>query len=296
MIYISQETDIYFNLAFENYLINHETGKLLYLWQNSPSVIIGRYQNPYEECNLDAMSQDNVKLSRRYSGGGAVYHDLGNVCFTIIDDKDKFNIQGNFDMVLKALAGLGIKAEISGRNDITVNGLKVSGSAFQHTRNKSCHHGTMLLNSDLHVFDRYLSPSRKKLQSHSVKSVYSRVGNLGISKDLFFSAMENVFSDNSEPVFVNKTILFANEELKSAVDFISSNEWLYGITPKFTDKFTLRKNNQEYEVLVQVEKGIIKNVEIYTDALDLQSVEDIKKDLLGRSFKSYISSSEDSSS
>lgn len=296
MIYISEETDIHFNLAFEKYLIEKKDGFSLFLWQNAPSVIIGRYQNPYEECNLVAMKEDNVKLARRYSGGGAVYHDLGNVCFTIIDDKDSISIKKNFECVVKALEALGIKAEVSGRNDITVNGKKVSGSAFQHTRERSCHHGTMLLNSDLEIFSRYLTPSREKLESHSVKSVSSRVANLGIEKEPFIKAMENSFGQGGKTTAVSAILLKTNDYIKEQYELLSSEDWLLGKSPKFTNRFDIEKNGQKYTVCAFVEKDIIKNVEIYTDSLDVAAVENIKKDLTGRSFITYISSSGTSSS
>lgn len=296
MIYISKETDIYFNLAVENYLIEHKTGSILFLWQNSPSVIIGRYQNPYDECNLDAMKEDNVKLSRRYSGGGAVYHDLGNVCFTIIDDKKKFSIEENFKKVKGALNTLGIEAEISGRNDILVDGLKVSGSAFQYRRDRSCHHGTMLLNSDLRIFDKYLSPSKKKLQSHSVKSVYSRVGNLCITTQAFIDAMKTVFSNDKTELYITKDLLESNKDIQKTYKELKSEKWLMGNSPKFTNQFEITENGQDYKVGVVVEKDIITHVEIYTDSLDNNQTELIKKDLTGRSYSSYISSLELSSS
>lgn len=286
MLYISKETDIFFNLAFENYLINCSTDDILYLWQNSPSVIIGRFQNPYEECNLENIEKDHVNLVRRSSGGGAVYHDFGNECFTIIKNKDQFEIKDNFEKIVKALESLNIKASLTGRNDIVVDDKKVSGSAYEITKTRGCHHGTMLLNSNLQIFERYLNPSKRKLESHAVKSVRSRVTNLSITREQFEQAMIHAFDEKQEPIFTTKELLKTNDYLVKEYEHLKSKEWVFGSTPKFTEKITKIINNEEFTICLLVKDGIIKKVDVYTDSLDTHLPEIIKKEYLGVKFLS----------
>ena len=177
-IYCAQSHDCAANLAGEAYLMGLDYDRILYLWENDPCIVIGRYQNPWAECNLQKMEEDGVRLVRRQSGGGAVYHDRGNLIFTFIGDKKNASREENFDLLLTALASLGLECKLSGRNDVTFDGKKISGNAFQNTATKFCHHGTLLVRGNLNVMGDYLTPSETKLASKAVKSVESRVGNL----------------------------------------------------------------------------------------------------------------------
>lgn len=297
LIFKSEETDIFFNLAFENILINRypSDSRILFIWQNSNSVIIGRYQNPWQECNLKAMEEDSVVLARRRSGGGAVYHDLGNVCFTLICSKDEFDKQFNYSTVMDALAELGVHSELSGRNDILVDGRKVSGSAFEVTRDKVCHHGTMLLETDLSKVEKYLTPDRRKLNSHSVGSVSSRVRNLNIKPDDFCNALIRKFNRDKAIIKVDKELLLTDAELKNQYGFFRSEEWRFGNTPKFTNVVHTEKNGEIYTLYLDVNKGIIKSVTVYTDSLDTKAAEEFEKSLVGSEYQK-LSLSEASSS
>lgn len=287
MIFISKETDIFFNLAFENVLINRypENEKILYLWQNDKSVIIGRYQNPWAECDVELMNKDGVKLARRRSGGGAVFHDLGNVCFTLIDAEKSFDKNTNYLLLVNVLNNLGVRSEISGRNDILVDGRKISGSAFEITKTRACHHGTMLLNSDIANIEKYLTPSKQKLESHGVKSVSSRVCNLGISAQDFCSEMIKQFDSNCEIQYVEKSLLNTDSELKKQFDFFSSDEWRFGNTPKFTTSIEKQFDGDTYTILLNVQKGIVQDAIIYTDSLNTDKVEAVKKELIGKDYQ-----------
>ncbi|MCK9546869.1 MAG: lipoate--protein ligase family protein, partial [Sphaerochaeta sp.] len=182
-IYLAQSHDCAANLAGEAYLMGLDYDRILYLWENDPCIVIGRYQNPWAECNLQKMEEDGVRLVRRQSGGGAVYHDRGNLIFTFIGDKASATREENFDLLLSALSSLGLECELSGRNDITLDGKKISGNAFQNTATKFCHHGTLLVRGNLAVMGDYLTPSATKLSSKAVKSVASRVGNLSEGRE-----------------------------------------------------------------------------------------------------------------
>jgi lipoate-protein ligase A len=140
------------------------TQRVLFLWRNADTVVIGRAQNPWKECNTRRMEEDNVRLARRSSGGGAVFHDLGNTCFTFMAGKPEYDKTVS-TIVLAALNSLGVTAEASGRNDLVVKTAggdrKVSGSAYRETMDRGFHHGTLLLNADLSRLANYLNPDRK---------------------------------------------------------------------------------------------------------------------------------------
>ena len=164
-VIISSQTNAYYNLAVEKLLLSANlTAPLLFLWQSQNAVVIGAHQNPYAECNLTKMNEDAVQLTRRISGGGAVYHDLGNLNFCFVAPKELYSEKKQTQLIVKALSTLGVIAEISGRNDITVNGFKISGNAYYRGNLNCLHHGTLLISSDLNRLIAYLAPPKEKLE------------------------------------------------------------------------------------------------------------------------------------
>ncbi|MDO5770295.1 MAG: lipoate--protein ligase, partial [Psychrobacter sp.] len=181
----SAVTNPWFNLATEDWIFKELSfdkedpdTHTLFLWRNSETVVIGRSQNPWVECKTEKMSEDNVYLARRQSGGGAVFHDLGNTNFTFLSPKDDYDQSANFTIIINALKKLGIDATLSGRNDIQVGDKKISGSAFKHSSDRSFHHGTVLVNADMQKLGDYLNPHPLKLKAKGIKSVRARVANL----------------------------------------------------------------------------------------------------------------------
>ncbi|CAE7671826.1 lplA, partial [Symbiodinium sp. CCMP2456] len=187
----SEVSDITFHFAVEEYLMNAEklTAPLMYLWRPQPVVTIGRHQNPWKECVLSQLDEDGVALVRRRSGGGAIFQDAGCSVFTFLFPSGEFDIDRNLETVLGALGRLGVQAEKKGRNDLTFEDKKISGSAFKHApdRGVSLHHGTVLVDTDLTALQRYLTPDKRKLQAKGIASVGARVMNL---KDKFPEAIE----------------------------------------------------------------------------------------------------------
>ena len=181
----SENTSPYYNLALERSLFDFvdEDTVILYLWQNSHTIVIGKNQNAYAECKVDEFIKDGGTLARRPSGGGAVYHDLGNLNFSIIC-KESIAKEHTYQRIVKeALSYFGIVSEFNGRNDLTVDDKKFSGNAFYVKDDVLCQHGTILINSDFKELSKYLTPDISKLERNHVKSVESRVVNLSEISD-----------------------------------------------------------------------------------------------------------------
>lgn len=191
----------YRNLAMEEYMTNHvpDGTCILFLWQNRHTVVIGRNQNCWKECRVNFLEEEGGYLVRRLSGGGAVFHDLGNLNFTFIVRKTDYDVERQLQVILEAVRRLGIQAEKTGRNDITVEGRKFSGNAFYQTGDCCYHHGTLLVHADKENMSRYLNVPREKLASKGVSSVKSRVANLdefcpGLTVDRVKAALAEAFS------------------------------------------------------------------------------------------------------
>ena len=281
VIFTAQEHDIHFNLATEAYLMQSlpSDTRALFLWVNDPTVVIGRYQNPFIECNLPAMERDGVKLARRFSGGGAVYHDAGNLCFTFICPKDEYDKEDNFRIITSALDSLGIEADVSGRNDIVACGAKISGNAFQIKGGMACHHGTLLVDCDLSRLPSYLTPDRTKLEIHGVKSVVSRVRNIsdirpGITADDIKGSIIRAFTAASggdcATEILNKETLLKDEYFRTTYGKLSSAEWNLGMTPRFKDLLRGRNKDGGFAFRLDVDHAVITAADVSGDALDTE--------------------------
>ena len=179
-IYSAPTGDGWLNLARDGYFLeNNKKGDvILYFYVNKNAVIIGRNQNAWKECSIANMDADGVQLVRRHSGGGAVFHDNGNLNFSFITDEKHYDLNRQMRVILNAVSKLGLKAELSGRNDITVDGKKFSGNAFSLAKGNRSHHGTILVNADLTKLSNYLCVSKEKMRSKGIDSVRARVCNI----------------------------------------------------------------------------------------------------------------------
>jgi len=280
---ISQTGDAYYNLALDEYLLNtlSEDDKILYLYVNEKAVIIGRNQNPWIECNLNQLNADGVQLVRRISGGGAVYHDSGNLNFSFICGEKNYDEAHQTWMILKALNEFGIEAETTGRNDIAVNGRKISGNAYCRRGKMYQRHGTLLISSDMSVFDRYLVVPKTKLVAKGVKSVRSRIMNLSemnseISVESLSKMLEKVYGENVGEV--EKYILSedAESEVRKIREKAESWQWRMGEAPAFDCVIENRFSFGTAQICLKVKNGLICECEIFTDSLDTALPERIR--------------------
>lgn len=274
MLYIAQsnQTDPYYNLALEEYLLSQvpEQGCILYLWQNDHTVVIGRNQNAWTECRLSQLQEDGGHLARRLSGGGAVYHDLGNLNFTFLCREENYDLQKQLSVIQKAVSYCGIQAEFSGRNDLLACGKKFSGNAFYHSQGKAYHHGTLLIHTDTERLTKYLSPPKAKLQSKGIASVRSRVVNLrdlsptltcDLMRDYMIRAFAEIYGEKPIPF----TAFHTEEICKTKYE---STQWLYGKQIPFSCTLDGHFSFGSLQLHICVEEGIITATQCYTDAMD----------------------------
>ena len=276
------------NLAIEEYALKHldinESYLLFYI--NKPSIIIGKNQNTIEEVNQDYVEQNDITVVRRLSGGGAVYHDLGNLNFSFItkDDGDSFhNFKKFTEPVVKALGKLGIQAELSGRNDIMAEGKKISGNAMFATRGRMFSHGTLLFNSEMDHIVSALKVKKEKIESKGIKSVRSRVGNIAdflkepMTIEEFRSfILTNIFEGQSEiPEYV-----LTNEDWekihKISEERYQKWDWNYGKSPKFNLQASRRFPVGSIDIRLEVNKGNIENCKIYGDFFGVGDVAELE--------------------
>ncbi|MEG1790750.1 MAG: lipoate--protein ligase [Clostridia bacterium] len=290
LYYKSDSYNPYENLAVEEFLFETLPTDtfVFYLWQNARTVVIGRNQNAYLECQIDALLSDGGKLARRNSGGGAVYHDKDNLNFTFIFNKENYDLQKDFKVISEALKEFDIKAEISGRNDITVDGKKISGNAFLNIKNKVCHHGTLLVNVDTEKMAKYLKVDVEKLLKNGVKSVKSRVANLkDLSKNMTIEGLSEALVRAIQKVFrpeIVEYILIPN--LIEKVQRLSSDEHLFGANASFISKASERFSWGKADVGFEIKGDKLEQLDIYTDSLETEAfvkiIEDLKNKSIGQ--------------
>ncbi|HHY82765.1 MAG TPA: lipoate--protein ligase [Clostridiales bacterium] len=291
MISIRNECkDPHFNLALEEYVFYNfdPSEEYVILWQNEPSVIIGRNQNTIEEINAKFIKENNIHVVRRMSGGGAVYHDLGNLNFTFIVNSDQ-DVASNFrkftEPVVSALDKLGVKAEFSGRNDITIDGRKFSGNAQHYSKNRLLHHGTILFDSDLTVVQEALNVKIDKLQSKGVKSVRSRVTNVApyLKEKITVEEFKDVllkFILNDEH-YKDKEYILTEADLAAVRALMEKKyltwEWNYGESPAFEIEKSRRFDGGNLSLKFNVEDGYLIDLKIYGDFFGKKDPADIEK-------------------
>lgn len=270
----STSTDPYYNLALEELLYESCQGFCLYLWQNKNTVVIGRNQNAWKECRIDELESEGGRLARRSSGGGAVFHDMGNLNFTFIAPIDGYDVSRQLGVIISAVQSLGIQASFTGRNDIvTESGAKFSGNAFRKNRTAGMHHGTLLVNVDMSKLGRYLVPSPAKLAAKGIESVRSRVTNLTeyrptLTTEELGAAVASAF----EAEYGKCAPLLPSELDQAALDAkfatYSSWEWNKGATPAFDLSLSSRFPWGELTLELSLENGRVARLHPWSDATD----------------------------
>lgn len=291
-IYQASGSDPFENLAREQVLLEQgpADGVILYLWQNQNTVVIGRNQNAYKECRTSLLEEEGGKLARRLSGGGAVFHDLGNLNFTFLLPREDFDVRRQLEVICTACRELGIPAEVSGRNDLQAEGQKFSGNAFYKSGDRSYHHGTLLLNVDMGKLGRYLSPPKAKLQAKGVDSVRARVTNLcTFVPDLTVAVMKEHLTRAAEQVYglQAQAFTFTPQLEQLAMELTAhyaSREWRFGanVPASFCCEKTFPWGTISLEL--QVERGLITHAAVFTDAMAWELSAQIQQALEGREF------------
>lgn len=295
MLFIDNKgiTDPRINLAIEEYALKNldinETYLLFYI--NEPSIIIGKNQNTIEEINTEYVEKNGIHVVRRLSGGGAVYHDLGNLNFSFItkDDGESFhNFRKFTEPVVNALRKLGVNAELSGRNDLLAEGRKISGNAQFSTRGRMFSHGTLLFDSEIESVVSALNVKKEKIESKGIKSIRSRVANISefltekVTIEEFRSLLlKNIFEGMEEiPEYV------LTEQDWEKINELSKEryqnwDWNYGKSPKFNLQHSHRFPVGQIDVRFEVNKGMIENCKIYGDFFGVGDVTEIEDKLTG---------------
>lgn len=289
----SDRFDPYYNLALEEYLLfSTQPGSvILYLWQNAHTVVIGCNQNCWAECRVSVLEAEGGHLARRLSGGGAVYHDLGNLNFTFLCREEDYDLQKQLSVIQRACALTGISATFSGRNDLLADGRKFSGNAFYHSHGMAYHHGTLLIDVDTQKMSRYLSPPKAKLEAKGVSSVRSRVVNLKeLAPDLTCERMKQymqtafcqVYGQESQRLYLDESDREAVMHLRSRY---AGEAWLYGKIFPFTCEMEGHFPWGHLQLQLQVEQGIVRGVQVYTDAMDASLSGQLSDALTGCAFR-----------
>lgn len=294
---INKKTNPYYNLALDEYAMRHINvdEDFFFLWQNEPSVIIGNNQNAQAEVNQEFIDANNINVARRVSGGGAVYHDFGNLNFTFIinvDDPAKVNYKKYVQPVIDALASMGIKAEASGRNDILIDGLKISGNAQRMANGKLMHHGTLIFDVDIEDMVAALNVDPDKIISKGVKSVRSRVTTIkehlpdGTTLEEFWDALHYYLSNEGKDAEIVLTDEDYKEVEKMAKEKFSTWDWIYGASPEFNLRNSKRFAGGNLDVLMDVDKGgSIRSIRFMGDYLGLEDVKAVEEALVDIKFK-----------
>lgn len=291
-IIINKQTNPYFNLATEEYLLHHTEEDVFMLWQDEPCIVVGKNQNTLSEINYDYVTAHQIPVVRRLSGGGAVFHDLGNINFTFIQSgaSHLFADFKTFTLpIIEVLKTMGVGAEFSGRNDLLIDGKKFSGNAQYRHKDRVLHHGTLLFSSEIKDLSQALKPKEAKFEGKGVKSVISRVTNISehlpepMSLSTFIERIENHIlamdpaNNHREPL--------SSEEIKAiqslTAEKYSSYEWNYGHSPKYN--FTQEKKlpGGLLTIHLEVSDGVIQKSKIFGDFFGFEDVSTVEEALIG---------------
>ena len=294
---INENNNPKYNLALEEYVLKNLDGEYFFLWQNEPTIVIGKHQNTISEINLDYVEKKGIHVVRRMSGGGAVYHDLGNINFSFIQEKKDL---ADFDFsfftkpIVELLGELGIKAEFNSRNDLAIDGKKFSGNAQYIFKKKILHHGTLLFNSEMEELVNSLKVSKDKIESKGLKSIKSRVANIkdhigedskikevSDFKDALFEHMKNRMEEFQEYVLTENDRKEIEKLKKEKYD---KWEWNYGESPEADIHRQRKYTAGKVESYIKLKDGLIENIKLFGDFFSSREIEDLENGLKGRKY------------
>ena len=290
---ISTQTNPFVNVAVENYLLAQPNTDLLtlYLWKNHRTVVIGQNQNPYTECNVELLEREGGYLMRRSTGGGAVYHDDGNINFSFVIPHAHYDVPRQLNVIGRALAAYGLSAEVSGRNDLLCDGRKFSGNAFSKARFQNLHHGTILIKGNVADMQRYLRVNPAKLHKHGVSSVHSRVVNLSELAEVTSTNIVPHLIEAFQQVYGQKTTLVDFDQLAACDEVVrltqqfASDEWRF---TKWRSFCATRSGNSDWGLVelsltVDQMRNVIEEAVVASDSLDVAAVNEATSLLRGAS-------------
>ena len=284
----NDSNDAYFNMAVEEYVFTHFADDVFMLWRNEPAIIVGLFQNSLSEINLDFVKEKNIKVVRRLTGGGAVFHDLQNLNFTFVESNSKGNFRTFTQPIIEVLNGLGVDARFEGRNDLMIDGRKFSGNAQCISNGRILHHGTLLFDTAMTDMSNALKVNPLKFEDKAVKSVRKRVTN--ISEHLKSPMTVLQFAD-----LIMKHIMEtrANCHLYEFTDedFVSINklrdekystwDWNFGHSPKYSYSKMIRTQGGNIELHLNIVKGVIMEAKIFGDFFAKKDVSEFEGLLAG---------------
>lgn len=282
----------YFNLALEKYLFDtvDDDTVILYLWQNEKSVVYGCNQNARKELFVTRLIDDGGYPVRRLSGGGAVFHDKGNLNFTFLAKKDNYDVDKQLQVIIEACSLLGLRAEKAGQNDLTIDGRIFSGSAYYRSGDRRYHHGTLMINADTDRISEYLNVDCSRFQAEDAGAIKESTANLvdfcpeldvEIMRQKMFEAFEHVYDLKASPISgteLDPGVIMSYEKL------FSDDDWLYGRCIQFGNRINRRFAWGDFDLNLNVDKGVITSAQLYSDAIDEHFIASIGQRLEGTAY------------